>query len=175
MAANVDKRRRFVWGSTGADAEAVSHHWPHTNLGIQMAIQSAVISARVVNLWTLSCVKASYRRFWILNFEYFLTFHRRLATLASTQTSPTLLGSKSSPDLWNSFQGKNNLLPKIPHSQSQTHRNFDGPGFGKQKTENRVDENLDQQHSDVCKVSLFEFVEQLSVAFWTHRTNCCFH
>ena len=39
MAANVDKRRRFVWGSTGADQEAVSYR-----LSAQMAIQSAVIS-----------------------------------------------------------------------------------------------------------------------------------
>lgn len=39
MAANVDKRRRFVWGSSGADAEAVSY-----GLSTQMPIQSAVIS-----------------------------------------------------------------------------------------------------------------------------------
>ena len=39
MAGNVDKRRRFVWGGTGADQEAVSY-----GLSAQMAIQSAVIS-----------------------------------------------------------------------------------------------------------------------------------
>jgi len=50
---------------------------------------------------------------------------------------------------------------KNPESTS---RNF----VNETKTvENRDDENLDQS-SDVCIVSLF--VEQLSVAFWTHRT-----